>query len=242
MYSRSVDMNLTIKSTHCLSSQKNNMAAAVSTASEDSIEFRAFTELYHRLTNGIKSGLIEVCLPAFSKHLFPSEVKSKVLDNASLPSTELRANIMLEAIHNLIKNRPSTYNEFADILGSIPSMKYLADEMKQKKEKLAISMDRRQNSYLITASTKSTCLDSGIVERDSTEMVVTDLESSPDPIEPVVEERKKSSPNEAKQSVGPDLHSWTQLAVPIEDQQRQHTQNLWEHFIEGLSCNAIATL
>ena len=230
------------------------MAAAVSTASEDSIEFRAFTELYHKLTNGIKSGLIDVCLQAFSKHLFPPEVKSKVLDNASLLSIEQRANIMLEAIHNLIKNCPSTYDEFADILVTIPSMKYLADAMKQKKETLANSMDRRLSSYLIIPNTTSARLDSSTVELDSAAVVVTDLEFSPDPMETVVEERTANKANQSdcvgiasspRPALSPRPAERANIAgpaqtVPTENQQRQ--QSLWEHFIEGLSYNAMLLL
>ena len=240
----------------CVSSQKNNMAAAVSTVSEDSIEFRAFTELYHKLTNGIKSGLMDVCLPAFSKHLFPPEVKSKVLDNASLLSIEQRANVMLEAIHNLIKNCPSVYDEFADILVTIPSMKYLADAMKQKKETLANSMDRRLSSYLIIPNTTSARLDSRIVELDSTavrDLVVTDLEVYPDPMETVVEERTANKANRSdcvgiasspRPALPPRPAERANVAgpaqtVPTEDQQRQ--QSLWEHFIEG-QCHVIAIL
>ena len=94
----------------------------------DSKEYQAFKSLYDQLQTGIRSGISDVVSKAFSRGLIPPQTKRKA-DNPMLIEDE-RAGIVLDAVHDRISSVPSAYDDFACLLESISSFKYLANGMR----------------------------------------------------------------------------------------------------------------
>lgn len=100
------------------------------------IEHQAFTALYYTLQTGIQSGICDVIGKAFSKGLVPPHVHN-VAGNIIGPQSDYsRASIFLNAIQQRIQNLPSTYEEFACVLDEVPAFRYLAVNMRVKKNEI----------------------------------------------------------------------------------------------------------
>ena len=107
---------------------------------EENVEYQAFKQLYDRLLTDVKSGLYDVTSGAFSRSLIPKEIKSEVYEVTG-HSQKYKTQRLLSAIHNKIRNRPSDFEEFANVLESVISLEYLAKEMRNKKKDLRLTKD-----------------------------------------------------------------------------------------------------
>ena len=124
-----------------------SMATKLKSLGDETLDYKAFSVFYHKLVIGIKSSLLDVAIEAFSRGLISPSVKSCVADNHFMQTKEARANYLLEAILEKIQNSPSSFEDFADVLESIPSLGYLAEGMREEKKCLLTKQNEKRVSF-----------------------------------------------------------------------------------------------
>ena len=90
----------------------------------NSPQYRASRALFDLLVNGVKSAVENVASKAFQCNL----ITSQSLGNATNPNKDEahRANKLLQAILAQVEQNSTHFDEFVDILQSVPSLKELA--------------------------------------------------------------------------------------------------------------------
>ena len=123
-----------------------------------SVKYRTFRKMYTTLHTGVQPGLSHVVTEVFSKELITPYVKS-VAENLSI-TEHSRVSSVLDALLSRIKNKPETFDIFADVLDSIESLSYLAKGMRElwtqlaKEESDRIEEIQKQVGSRIIASLK----------------------------------------------------------------------------------------
>lgn len=84
-----------------------------------------FNKLWDAISN---SGMNELTTKAFEKHLITPELERMVFSTNGT-SSDVKANALLSAIHVRIKTDPSAFDDFVEILRSMPAYQYLADNL-----------------------------------------------------------------------------------------------------------------
>ena len=84
-----------------------------------------FDELWGAISN---LGMLDLTTKAFSKGLITAEVKRMVFSTNGT-SSEVKADALLSAIQERIKNDPSAFDVFVEILRSEPAYQHLADKL-----------------------------------------------------------------------------------------------------------------
>lgn len=120
----------------------------MASTNQDSMEYRIFSKEYNNIHTVVRNVLGYVVQEAYSKRLIPEERRNVINNPNSTLSDDVKARMLLDAVKDCIKVKPSALWDFVEILRYEPFTEVLVEKFSEERiqEELDIMKKEREEA------------------------------------------------------------------------------------------------